>query len=260
MKLKKLGNWFSDEEPEKNEPKDQPASPTNEALAKQQLKIDKLQENLQSTQKELAQAEAQLQIYQGFQIELGETQLRLQQNQVELQRYKKELFERQKQFSQLEGEHKSAQQTLAKISEGKDWLKQLGLPVRVVDIQKKIPKGDFETLWGFGIVTPKVDTMSAHGAILVRGWVLGKKSESQTVRVLYQGKILLDTEVNCRRLGVAQRYPDITAAANSGFEFSLAVAGIPAETELCLEAVLKDNTVIPLCNLLLTPENESIDT
>ena len=261
MKLKKLGNWFSGEEPEKNKPKDQPPPLTKAALTKYQLKIDKLNEDLQSAQKELAQTKAQLQINQGFQIELGETQLRLQQTQVELQRYKKELFERQKQLSTLESEYQSTQQALAKMTAQQDWLKQLKNPVRVVDIKRTIPKGDFETLWGFGISNPTIDTTITTGAILVKGWVLGKKAKAQTVKVMCRGETLLETKVDRRRPGIAQQYPDISQAGKSGFEFSLAVTGISETIELSLEAALKDETIVSLCNFVLKPQNiESKDT
>ena len=261
MKLKKLGNWFSDEEPEKNKPNDQPPPPTDAALAKYQLKIDKLNEDLQSAQKELTQTKAQLQINQGFQIELGETQFRLQQTQVELQRYKKQLFEQQKQLSTLESEYQSTQQALANTIAGQDWLKQLKIPVRVVDIKRTISKGDFETLWGFGILSPTIGTTITTGAILVKGWVLGKKAKAQTVKVMCRGETLLETKVDRRRPGIAQQYPDISMAGKSGFEFSLAVTGIAEIIELSLEAALKDETIVSLCNFVLKPQNiEAKDT
>ena len=260
LKLKQLGNWFSDREPEKNEPNDQPAPPMEAALAKYQSKIDKLNEDLQAVNKELAQTKAQLQINQGFQIELGETQLQLQQLKVELQRYKKEVFEKQKRLTTLESESQSTQEALAKITAEQDWLKQLKVPVRVTDIKRTIPKGDFETLWGFGILSPTVDTIITTGAILVRGWVLGKKAEAETVKVMSQGEILLETKVDHRRPAIAHQYPDISQAGKSGFEFSLAVTGISETIELSLEAILKDETTIALCKFLLTPEIESKDT
>ena len=260
MKLKELGNWFSDREPENNQPNEQPAMQTNAALAKYQSKIDKLNEDLQSVQKELAQTKAQLQINQGFQIELGETQLQLQQIKLELQRNKKELFERQKQLSTLESEYQSTKLALTKMSAEQDWLKQLRVPVRVVDIKRTIPRGDFETLWGFGILSPTIDTTITSGAILVKGWVLGKRAEAQTVKVMSQGETLLETKVDRRRPGVVQQYPDISQAGKSGFEFSLAVTGIFETIELNLEAVLKDETTISLCNFILTREIESNDT
>ena len=256
MKLTKLTNWFSDEEPQKNKPLEQPESPApkQEQLAKNQQKIERLNRDLKASQKELAQTKAQLQIHQGFQIELGETQLKLQQSDVELQRYKKELFEQQKELSAVKAQYQQAEQNLAKLSQAQNWLSQLRTPIAIANIKKTLPKQDFETLWGFGILSPTLDTVITHGAVAVRGWVLGKKAQAETVRVKYQEEILLVTPVKLRRPVVAQQYPDILAASQSGFEFSLSVAGITDEIELVLEALLQDETVVSLCNFVLQPQ------
>ena len=261
LKLTKIANWFSDEDSEKNQPNEPSLQPTDAKLAKTQLKIEQLNRELKKSHKELAQAQAQLQIHQGFQIELGETQLKLQQTEAELQRYKKDLFAQQQQLNNIQAEYQSTQQTLNKLTEGKNWLNQLKKPIQVVDIKKTLPKQDFETLWGFGIISPTIETTITTGAILVRGWVLGKKAVAKKVKVLYQEQCLLETLVNLRRPIIAQQYPDIPTAGRSGFEFSLALTGIPGETELNLEAVLEDKTTVALCNLVLKPQIiESNDT
>ena len=266
MKLTKLTNWFSDEEPDRNKPSKnmsnkQIESPANEQLAKTQLKIDQLNRDLQESQKELAQTKAQLQIHQGFQIELGETQLKLQQTQAELQRYKKDIFEQQKQLSAVKVQYEKAQQNIAQLSQGQNWINQLKKPIQIAKIEKTLPKQDFETLWGFGILSPTLETIITTGALFVRGWVLGRKSLAETIAVKYQNESLLTAPVKLRRPIVAQQYPDISAAANSGFEFSLSVAAIAEETELSLEAWLEDGTVVSLCNFVLKPQTiESNDT
>jgi hypothetical protein len=90
---------------------------------------------------------------------------------------------------------------------------------------------------------------------------LGKKAQAKTVKVLYQGETLLETTVDLRRPIIAQQYPDILTAGQSGFEFSLAVTGITTETELNIEACLKDETIVSLCNFVLKPQTiESNDT
>ena len=127
--------------------------------------------------------------------------------------------------------------------------------------KKLYPSGDFETLWGFGILSPTLKTTITTGAIFVRGWVLGKKSQAETIEVKHQDESLLVTPVGLRRPAVAQQYPDIPSAANSGFEFALAIAGITDDVEISLEAMLEDRTVVPLCNFVLKPEAiESNDT
>jgi len=261
LKLTKLTNWFSDEEPKKNKPNEQLESPASGQLAKTQLRIERLSRDLEAAQKELAQTKAQLQIYRGFQIELGEAQLKLQQTDAELQRYKKDIFERQKELSATQTQYQKVEQSLAELSQGQNWLSQLKMPIQVVDIKKTLPKQDFETLWGFGILSPTLGTTISTGAILVRGWVLGKKSQAETIEIKYQNESLLVAPVKLSRPVVAQQYPDIPSAANSGFEFAFALAGITDEIEISLEAMLEDQTVVSLCNFVLKPQAiESNDT
>lgn len=257
MKLPKLANWFSDGDLEKYK---QQARQTEQALAKLQnaeSELAQLSDKLRTTQKELTQAQAQLQINQGFQIELGETQLKLRQAQAEAARYKKELFTREKQYKLTESQFRQARA----LTESQNWPQQLKTPILIAEIEKTLPKQDFETLWGFGIITPTIDSVITTGAILVKGWVLGKKAIAKTLIVSYQSEKLLETPVELRRPVVIQQYPDIPTASTSGFEFSLSVAGILTPLKLSLSALLSDGTTVPLCNFVLKPQvNESNDT
>ena len=257
----KLTNWFADRESHNDYKTDSQAEPLKPKSSTNQLQIEKLTQKLQSYQKELTQTKAQLQIQQGFQIELGETQLKLRKVEAELQRSKKDLFEQQKQFSSTQAQYLAAQQSLSTLTQSQSWPSQIKTPVIVSEIVKTLPKQDFETLWGFGILEPNANSTLTSGAILVQGWVLGKRASAKTVRVLYQGQKLLETIVELRRPVVAQQYPDISNARHSGFEFALSVAGIPEAVELVLETQLEDQTLVPLCNFILKPRiNESNDT
>ena len=257
MRLTKLANWFSDGDLEKYRQKAQANQQAQAKLHKLESELKKLSDAFQAAQKELAQTKAQLQINEGFRIELGETQLKLQKVDAQARRYKQELFERQKQLNSLQSRFKQVQQALNK---SQNWLQQIETPIEVTEIIKTLPKQDFETLWGFGIITPTVKSVTTTGAILVKGWVLGKKAEAQTLRVICQGKNLLETPIELYRPIVIQQYPDIPAANKSGFEFSLAVAGISSRTTLNLAVILADRTIVPLCNLILTQTIESKDT
>ncbi|MEL6439946.1 MAG: hypothetical protein AAFQ80_11915 [Cyanobacteria bacterium J06621_8] len=261
MRLTKLANWFSDGDLEKYQQQAQHVQEITSELQRLKPKLEKLELDYQQSQKELVQTQAQLQIYQGFQIELGETQQKLQQTEAQVQRYKQELLEQQQQFNARQSQLKQTQQALDELSQSQDWAHQIKIPIQIADIKKTLPKADFETLWGFGIITPSVATEIVTGAMLVKGWVLGKKSSAQKVRLIHQGENLLETLVSLRSPLVVQQYPDIPAANQSGFEFTLAVTGIYAQIELNLEAVLSDETVVPLCNFILkSPTIESKDT
>lgn len=248
MKLLKLANWLSNGDLERYKQQAQQAQQEQSKLQQMESELTSLNAKLQETQKQLGQTQAQLQINQGFQIELGETQLRLQKVDGEAKLYKKALFEQQKQFNLTQSQLKHTQQALAR---SQNWLELLKTPIQIVDIQKTLPKQNFDTLWGFGIITPQPQSMSVAGAILVKGWVLGKKSTAKALRVIYQTDILLETPVKHSRPAVMQRYPDIPTANSSGFEFSISVAGIPESAKFKLEALLEDETIVPLCDFLL---------
>ena len=261
MRLSKLANLFKNTDLEKNQ---QPANlevpEERDPLELQKLNSENqnLSERLQQAQKQVAQLKAQLQISQGLRVELGETHAKLQIAQSEVQRYKKELFEGQKQLNSIQSQLTQTQQTLAKFQ---NWEQQLKTPIKVINISKTLPKENFNTLWGFGIMSPEVGFTITTGAILVKGWVLGKQAQTQTLKVTYNGTSLLETPVKLRRPLVAQRYPDIPTASHSGFEFYLSVVGISSTTKLSLSAVLADKTAIALCDIILSPQqNESNKT
>lgn len=251
MRLLKLANWLSEGDLDQYKQQAQQAQQNQARLANMESELERLRNVHQATQKELAQAKAQLQINQGFQIELGETQLQLKKIEAEATHYKKELFEQTKELNLTRSQLIQAQQAIAR---SQNWTRQIKIPIQITDISKTLSKQNFDTLWGFGIITPKADSTTTTGAIIVKGWVLGKKAQAQTLKVIYQTETLLETPVRDPRPMVVQQYPDISTANQSGFEFSLAVSGISTETQLNLEAILADETIIPLCTLTLKPQ------
>ena len=258
MRLIKLANWLSEGDLEKYQQQAQLASTAQAKLKKAESELDSLKSGFLQVQKELAQSKAQLQINQGFQQELGETQLRLQQAQSKNQSYKKQLFEQTKRLHSLQSQLTQAQQIVAK---SQNWVEQIVTPIQVKEINKTLPKQDFDTLWGFGILTPKIGSRTIAGATIVKGWVIGKKARATTLKVTHQDKTILEVPVSLRRPQIAEQYPDISSARNSGFEFPLSVTGISTAVEFDLDAVLEDGTLVPLCAIIFAPlPIESKDT
>ena len=251
MRLQKLANWLSEGDLEQYKEQVKQAQKEQSNVQKMKSEIEEIKSLLQQKDKELAQAQAQLQINKGFQIELGETQLMLQKANAETQKFKKDIFEQHKQLNLANSQLQQAQHSLAN---SQNWLASLKAVVQIADIQKTLPKQDFETLWGFGIISPKVNASTEFGVLLVKGWVLGKKANAKSLRVSYQDNILLKTIVNQNRPKIMQRYPDIPTARNCGFEFALSISSITKVTKLTLEAALEDKTIVPLCEITLDPE------
>jgi multidrug efflux pump subunit AcrA (membrane-fusion protein) len=240
----KLSNWISGGALEKYK---QQAQSVRAQLQQTESEIETLNNQTAQLQRELAQAKAQLQINQGFQIELGETQLELQKTQTEFNSCKLQLIAAKKALSQSQVQLQQASKTLAKS----DWLQQVKNPIEVVDIQKILSKKDFDNLWGFGLATPEVKTTATAGAITIKGWVLAKKTKVKILRITHQETTLLEIPVDLPSPIITQQYPDIPKAGNSGFETILTVAGISSKTELILNVVLENNSVIPLCAIFL---------
>ncbi|WP_036478309.1 hypothetical protein [Myxosarcina sp. GI1] len=239
----KLANWLSGGALDKYRERAKLATSEAEQI---ELQKKSIQSQLERTQLELVQANAQLQISQGLQTELGETQFQLKKIQDE-NRSCQESLSATKQ--QLERSYSKLQQTTSDLAKSQDWLQQIDTSVEVLEIKKTLPKQEFNSLWGFGISSPQSQTLATAGSIIVRGWVLGKRNAVEGVKVTYGEQTLLEVAANLPTPIVTQQYPDIPQAANSGFEFPLMVAGIPAATELNLVAVLGDGSTIPLCAL-----------
>ncbi|MGV2828934.1 hypothetical protein [Myxosarcina sp. GI1(2024)] len=243
--LSKLSNWLSGGVLDRYR---EQARLAKAKLRQTELQVESLQDRLQQAHKELAQSKAQEQINRGFQIELVETQVRLKKIQDEYSNCQQQLLNSEQQLKRLQTQ---LQQASSELAVSQDWLQQLNTPVEVLEIEKTLPKQEFNTFWGFGITSPQPKTRSTAGSIIFRGWVLGKKSAVELVKISYREQTILEVPANLPSPGITQQYPDIPQAARSGFEFSLTVAGITSPAKLNLFAVLSNRSVIPLCTFIL---------
>jgi glycosyltransferase involved in cell wall biosynthesis len=105
---------------------------------------------------------------------------------------------------------------------------------------------DPERLWGRHIDLPKPNTQTEASALDLAGWVLGKSSPAVAVEVVSEGTIVRHLPLNHRRPDIAQAFPDVPGAENSGFRVTISALGTTAEFELGLQAVLQDQSRVPL--------------
>ena len=244
-----LSNWLSKGALSKHQRQAELAKAT---LKQHESTIEKLNAQHKQDRIDIEQLTAQLQISQGFQVELGETQLKLREALAESEDCRTKLPAIKKELAQVKNQF---QQTQQELSQSQNWLQQLTNPVRVVDIQKRLPKQEFDSLWGFGVNSPDLETTTVAGAITIKGWALGRKSPVTQIRICYQQQTIIETPVNLSRPEVTNRYPEIPRADKSGFEVAVSVLGIPPTAELELQAILKDETVLPICAILLEKES-----
>ncbi len=243
--LLKLSNWLSGGALDRYR---EQARLANAQLQQNESEIDNLKIQIQEFQREIEQLQAQLQIRKGFQMELGETQLKLQNKQEELIHCQKQLFTVKNELQKLQAQF---QEVNTQLIGYQDWLQQLQAEVEVIAIEKRLPKTEFETLWGFGITTPKPQTLATGGSLLIKGWILGKRAKVNTLEIIYEGQTLLATPVDQPRPQITRQYPDIPKARESGFETSVSIVAMPSEGTLELQAMLEDDTSVPICAIVL---------
>lgn len=241
----KLSNWLSNGALEKYQ---RQAEIAQGKLKQHEVKIDSLSAQLAQSQTDIERLQAQLKISEGFQVELGEAQINLHSAKTQTQRCQQELKIAKERLEVIETQYRQA---ATKLSESTNWLKQIQQSIEVVEIKKLLPKHEFDTLWGFGLGSPRANTTITGGSVAIKGWVLGRKSAVRKVQVTFQQQTILSADIGQARPTVTQQYPDIPGAGNSGFEGYLAVTGMPSEVELAVEAVLENEKVIPLCAICL---------
>src|SRR6266446_9539630 len=78
------------------------------------------------------------------------------------------------------------------------------------------------------------------------GWVLGRESPAVAVELLNGSNVCRRVRVNVRRPDVTAIYPGVPEAEYSGFKIQMSVLGLTPEIEFLLQAVLKDQSRVPI--------------
>jgi glycosyltransferase involved in cell wall biosynthesis/peptidoglycan/xylan/chitin deacetylase (PgdA/CDA1 family) len=78
------------------------------------------------------------------------------------------------------------------------------------------------------------------------GWVLGRQCPAVAVEVVYEGVVLRRISLNLPRPDVAAVFPYVPGAERSGFQTTLSLPTIKPELELLVQAVLQDQSRVPL--------------
>lgn len=188
-----------------------------------------------------------------YQQQTVSIQARLQNNQTELERVKAELQQFKRDWEQSQAQVQQLQRERVQLEQAgrSNWLDLIRQKKGVLAVER-CPLEDPELLWGFVTFSPQPKTQVTGGSIIINGWVLGKKAPATKLVITCDGQLVEETPANLPRPGVKQRYPDVPEAEKSGFTTSIAVAGMPPEAELLLQAVLADDTHVPLAVIRLS--------
>jgi hypothetical protein len=119
---------------------------------------------------------------------------------------------------------------------------------QVIDILKvfKFTETSREVLVDFSIDIPKPNTKLDPSSVIIGGWVVGNKSRVTAVELICEDRVIQKAAVNGSRPDVAQVFPEVPMANNSGFTAQVKLIGMPSEAELLLQAIFEDESCIPL--------------
>ncbi|NES76927.1 MULTISPECIES: class I SAM-dependent methyltransferase [unclassified Okeania] len=110
----------------------------------------------------------------------------------------------------------------------------------------KILKPDTNLLHGYYLDRPKQGEIFNQNTIKLAGWVVGKNSPAVAIEIISNGQVIKTVPINQQRSGVAKVYPQIPQAKTSGFATEIELMGLPKESELTLQVILKDKSLVPL--------------
>lgn len=209
----------------------------------------KLKEYQRQAEMATASLEESEQELDNLRIALQQTEAELERTRTHLQQTQNEVSHYREQYQRVQAKWEESQIELQQVRENtpesENWLDRIQETINVLDVVR-LPKEDNDSLWGFNIALPQPEMEMRGGAILIKGWVLGKKAPVSHVVVTYNDRTLLEIPVNQPRPPIAKKYPEVPEAENSGFESAISIIDLPSEAELTIQAVLQENSFIPI--------------
>ncbi|MGC9332430.1 MAG: tetratricopeptide repeat protein [Bacteroidales bacterium] len=105
---------------------------------------------------------------------------------------------------------------------------------------------DPEALWEFNL--EEVEQLNTGNTVelMLKGWVLGKKSKVEVIEIIHNDVVVKQTFVDFRRLDVAEAYSHVPNAEMSGFETIVNIGELVDQGELLIQAVCSDQSCVPL--------------
>jgi len=166
---------------------------------------------------------------------------------LELYQFAKQLFEEQQKLQVLENINGTSHHNYPKKDSEQGKISQVH-EEQFVDILEvfKFTATSKEVLVNFSIDLPKANTKVDPSSVIIGGWAIGKNSRVASVELICEDRVIKKTAVNGSRPDVAQAFPQVPNAENSGFTAQVKLMGIPSEGELLLQAIFDDESCVPL--------------
>ena len=105
---------------------------------------------------------------------------------------------------------------------------------------------DESQMWGGWIDTPKKGDEIDVYSLNLTGWALGRTSRAVAIEYLHAGAKLGRVPIDIERPDIPKAFPNAQEALASGFRASISVVPLPLESDIFIQAVLADETRVPL--------------
>jgi hypothetical protein len=117
-----------------------------------------------------------------------------------------------------------------------------------IDSVERFPLGESE-LKGFELEVPVWGEERASQTLHFDGWALGASSPVRAVEVLQDGRSLLRIPVQSQRRDLVAAFPDVAAAATSGFSGAVGALRLRQRFQLLLRGELENGVTMPLATV-----------
>lgn len=115
-------------------------------------------------------------------------------------------------------------------------------------------------LAGYSLDYPRADTPVEGYDFVVQGWVTSGAHPPTGVELMAGGRVIERVAVDVRRPDIAELFPGIEWAVNSGFRTRVSVLQLPSEFQLEVRAVLQDATRHRLGTIEGVWQHPAVDT
>jgi tetratricopeptide (TPR) repeat protein len=105
---------------------------------------------------------------------------------------------------------------------------------------------DPEALWGFNVEEVEKLNTSNTVELMLKGWVLGKKSKVEVIEIIHNHVVVKQVFVNVPRPDVAEAYSSVRDAEMSGFETIVNIGELLDQGEFMIQARCSDQSCVPL--------------
>ncbi|HEX3040674.1 MAG TPA: sulfotransferase [Solirubrobacterales bacterium] len=119
--------------------------------------------------------------------------------------------------------------------------------VEIADVD--VNRGESDYVHDANMDSPAPGSAADSYTFAIEGWILSRRLRVERIEALYEERPVAVTPLDRERKDIAQGFPEVESAGQSGYRLTVNSLRLPAEFELVLRAKLEDDTRLPLARL-----------